>query len=57
MQDLNHDTQKIVCHVKECAYNQNNKYCTADAIHVGPQSATCTDDTVCETFVEENSYQ
>lgn len=39
----------IKCSVTDCAYNTDKK-CTAGEIHVGPQSATTTSETDCETF-------
>lgn len=39
----------IKCSVSDCVYNCDTK-CTAGTIHVGPQSATTTSETDCQTF-------
>ena len=51
MSDCNSDKviSGIHCDVSDCAYNCGCK-CTAGEIHVGPQSATSTSETDCETF-------
>lgn len=41
--------QDVKCDVKNCAYNLDC-CCTAKEIHVGPQHACCSTDTVCATF-------
>ena len=40
----------IKCSVENCIYHQGKHDCTAKAISVGPQSASCCQDTVCATF-------
>ncbi|WRS28266.1 DUF1540 domain-containing protein [Oscillospiraceae bacterium MB08-C2-2] len=40
----------IKCHVTNCVYNVGQHDCSANEISVGPQFASCTDDTVCATF-------
>jgi len=41
---------KIVCDVTNCVYNDDNRYCTAKQIKVGPQYASSSADTLCVTF-------
>lgn len=43
----------IHCEVKNCLHNNNKCGCTANNIIVGPHSANCTQDTVCQSFKEE----
>ena len=40
----------IRCEVENCSYNEDGCYCTAEQIHVGPCCASCSADTVCDTF-------
>ncbi len=40
----------ISCNVRSCAYHEGDCYCTAECITVGPCSADCSSDTVCDTF-------
>ena len=40
----------VVCDVKNCVYNDQHSYCTAEKIAVGPTYATSCTDTVCATF-------
>ncbi len=40
----------ISCDVTNCMYNENNNYCTAPHIKVGPNFAASKADTVCATF-------
>jgi len=43
----------IKCDVNNCVYNADSCHCTAKEIHVGPQFASCSSDTVCATFKPE----
>lgn len=51
MSDCHHDKviNGIRCDVSDCLYNCASK-CTAGEIHVGPQNATTTSETDCQTF-------
>lgn len=40
----------INCAVKNCVYHDGDSYCTAENIHVGPNHAEKSADTVCATF-------
>ena len=40
----------INCSVKNCVYHDGECYCTAENIHVGPNHAEKSADTVCATF-------
>lgn len=40
----------VRCEVKSCTYHNSNGYCEAETIHVGPQFAVSSQDTVCATF-------
>ncbi len=40
----------VKCDVTNCIYNDKSEKCTANQIKVGPQYATSSDDTVCDTF-------
>lgn len=40
----------IVCDVNNCIYNEQNHYCTAPHIKVGPNFAATKNDTACVTF-------
>ena len=44
--------RNVKCDVSQCLYNDLESHCTADNISVGPHSASCCDDTACETFEE-----
>lgn len=39
----------VACDVRNCVYNEE-EYCTAEEIKVGPQYAASTADTICVTF-------
>ena len=41
---------KICCNVTNCVYHAEDKTCTAKQIDVGPQYASCSQDTICATF-------
>ncbi|MCL2579243.1 MAG: DUF1540 domain-containing protein [Oscillospiraceae bacterium] len=41
---------RIVCDVTNCAYNNDQRHCTANQIKVGPQYASSSADTICVTF-------
>lgn len=43
----------IRCEVENCEYNREGCYCTAEQVHVGPSCASCSSDTVCDTFKPE----
>lgn len=45
----------VYCEVAKCIYNDEERYCTAEHIHVGPHFAATTNDTACETFEEESN--
>ena len=47
--NVNH-SNKIICDVTNCVYNDDNRYCTAKQIKVGPQYASSSADTLCVTF-------
>lgn len=40
----------ICCKVENCTYHSSGDRCNAKQIHVGPQFACCSQDTVCATF-------
>lgn len=40
----------IVCDVTNCVYHEEDDSCSAREVKVGPQYASSTDDTVCNTF-------
>ena len=40
----------VKCEVQNCKYHSKDNRCYADCIQVGPNSADCCSDTVCETF-------
>ena len=40
----------IKCDVKNCEYHDKQCHCTASEVHVGPQYASCSTETVCATF-------
>lgn len=40
----------VCCDVNNCVHNDSNSGCTASKIQVGPHSASCTNDTVCNSF-------
>ena len=41
---------RIHCGVTNCVYNEDQKYCSAKQIKVGPQFASSSADTICVTF-------
>ena len=43
-------SKNIHCDVCNCTYNNEDHYCTAKAICVGPSYASTTADTICSTF-------
>ena len=45
-----HSSNKIVCDVTNCVYNDSNKKCTAKEVKVGPQYASSSADTICAPF-------
>jgi len=47
----------ITCDVKNCTYHDEDNYCTANKINVGPTYATSCTDTVCATFKPKNRKQ
>ncbi len=40
----------IFCAVGNCAYNCQQRYCTASKIDIGPHFAITSGDTICSTF-------
>ena len=44
------DQDRIRCGVTNCIYNEDQKYCSAKQIKVGPQFASSSADTACVTF-------
>ena len=40
----------VACDVRSCTYHDEDNYCTASRITVGPTYATSCTDTVCATF-------
>ena len=40
----------INCEVKNCSYNEEERYCTASKVNIGPCCANSTPETVCATF-------
>ncbi len=41
---------EVSCDVKNCVHHDGQKLCTAGMIHVGPNHANDSKDTVCSTF-------
>lgn len=42
--------RNLSCNVKNCVYNEDDRYCTASRINVGPSYAISSTETVCATF-------
>ena len=40
----------LSCNVKSCVYNEDDRYCTAERINVGPAHALSGTETVCATY-------
>lgn len=49
-QSVHEHIDGIICDVNNCIYNQQNQYCTATHIKVGPNFAATKNDTACVTF-------
>lgn len=43
----------VTCDVRNCVYNDDARYCTAEMISVGPSDACCCNETVCATFKQK----
>lgn len=43
----------VKCDVENCIHNNHDRCCTAKEIKVGPQSASCCTDTICQSFEKQ----
>ena len=43
-------TNHIVCDVTNCTYHEHDNRCSAKQVKVGPQYASSSAETVCNTF-------
>jgi len=50
---LKDKNEGITCSVDNCTYHEGTDCCVAKKIHVGPNYAVSSDDTVCDTFKQK----
>ncbi len=48
--DSQNHLRGVKCDVVNCIYNDKHEKCTANQIRVGPQYASTSDETICDTF-------
>ncbi len=48
--DVPEHIRDLSCSVRNCVYNEDDRYCTAPRINVGPSRAQSCAETVCATF-------
>lgn len=49
-QRINH----LSCAVETCIYNNQKNECTAHDVKIGPQFATTSNDTACQTYQKQS---